>query len=215
VTGRSPSGRATHERSQSTLSPPPVGDPNADLAGALAQIHIVASEEHADLQTCRDLLAAVSRYAGKASGLVRVDEALAETSADDDLEAPPATLDEYLDGLTPLDDETGWLIEENAGGVIQWIALRDNVWQRGWYISETAQPSPVRRVKDSNDALRFSRWRDANAFVSLFKRFLLAPNVTEHCWPAIATEAHRAETVQLGSVHEGAGRNGIAQGPSQ
>lgn len=80
-------------------------------------------------------------------------------------------------------DETGWLIEENASGVIHWIALVENVWKYGWYISESAQPSPVRRVKDSNDALRFARQQDAEAFIKLFDRFLLCATPTEHEWP--------------------------------
>ena len=35
---RSPSGRATHERSQSPLSPPTVGIPNADLRYVLSDL---------------------------------------------------------------------------------------------------------------------------------------------------------------------------------
>jgi hypothetical protein len=88
-------------------------------------------------------------------------------------------------------DETGWLIEEDAGGVIHWIALAENIWQRGWYASEGKSPMPVERVKDANDALRFARKQDAEAFADLFQRYLLCPKVTEHCWPVGDAEVER------------------------
>lgn len=93
-----------------------------------------------------------------------------------------------------LEDETGWLIEEEAGGVIHWIALANFAWpltkikqvgSRRDYDAERYM-SPVQRVKDSNDALRFARKVDAEAFIQLFDRFLLCPKATEHCWPTPA-----------------------------
>jgi hypothetical protein len=47
--GRSPSGRATHERSQSVLSPPTVGIPNADVS---AHLSAVAEDRLWDDQIC-------------------------------------------------------------------------------------------------------------------------------------------------------------------
>jgi hypothetical protein len=84
--------------------------------------------------------------------------------------------------------ETGWLIEEEAGdGIIHWIALAENIWRRGWYdASESKFPTPVERVKDANEALRFARRQDAEAFADLFQRYLLCPKVTERAWPALS-----------------------------
>lgn len=79
-------------------------------------------------------------------------------------------------------EKGGWLIEEDAGGDIHWIALTDNIWKYGWHLPvlDRDQPSPVKRVKDANEAFRFARQQDAQAFISLFDRFLLCPKVTEH-----------------------------------
>lgn len=95
-------------------------------------------------------------------------------------------------------DETGWLIEEDAGGFIHWIALAEDAWPRtevkdrriGARTSRSFERylSPVRRVKDANEALRFARKQDAEAFIKLFDRFLLCPVATEHCWPEVAQE---------------------------
>jgi len=63
MNGRSPSGRATHERSQSALSPPSVGIPNAyDLADLLRAIAVDCENTDgwqgasADLRASADLL---------------------------------------------------------------------------------------------------------------------------------------------------------------
>lgn len=96
-------------------------------------------------------------------------------------------------------DETGWLIEEDAGGFVHWIALAEDQWPR--YNLETRRSrrnadddviierykSPVRRVKDANEALRFARKEDADAAIKLFDKFLLHAKAAEHAWPA----AHR------------------------
>jgi hypothetical protein len=108
--------------------------------------------------------------------------------------------------LNAREDETGWLVEEDAGGVIHWIALANFAWpltkiskvgsQRD-YDAERYM-SPVQRVKDSNDALRFARKVDADAFIQLFDRFLLCPKATEHCWPMPAALNSDASTQTVG-----------------
>ena len=126
-------------------------------------------------------------------------------------------------------DESGWLVEEEAGGIIHWIALANFVWPltkfsntrgRRDYDAERYM-SPVQRVKDSNDALRFARKQDAEAFIVMFDRFLLLPKATEHCWPqpailtthealtearealAIAVEAQRKAMLRLRAASGG------------
>lgn len=101
---------------------------------------------------------------------------------------------EFLPATATTTDATGWLIEEDAGGVIHWIALAEDAWPRtevkdrrlGARSSRSFERylSPVQRVKDANDALRFARKEDAEAFIKLFDRFLLCPVAAEHCWPA-------------------------------
>jgi len=95
-------------------------------------------------------------------------------------------------------EETGWLIEENAGGYIHWIALVKDQWphtkvtrRRDRMHSDndleiTRYLSPVMRVKDASAALRFSRKEDAEALMELFSKFLLHPAATEHIWSARA-----------------------------
>jgi hypothetical protein len=95
--------------------------------------------------------------------------------------------------------ESGWLIEEDAGGFVHWIALAEDAWPRtevrdrrlGARTSRMFERymSPVVRVKDANDALRFARRQDAEAFIKLFDRFLLCPVATEHEWPAALSRA--------------------------
>lgn len=80
---------------------------------------------------------------------------------------------------------------------IHWIGLSTGAWpllkvrrivRDGDEIEQ--YQTPIRRVKDAGDALRFSRREDAEAFANLFSRFLLHPRITEHQWPAIeAAEA--------------------------
>jgi hypothetical protein len=87
----------------------------------------------------------------------------------------------------------GWLVEEDAGGFVHWIALGENAWPRtevrdrriGKRNSTMFERylSPVRRVKDAHEALRFARQEDAEAFIRLFDRFLLNAVATEHSWP--------------------------------
>lgn len=89
-------------------------------------------------------------------------------------------------------DEVGWLIEEDARGITHWIALAKGQWPRTTrsthpYVSDRYQ-TPVERVKDANLALRFARKEDAEAFIELFDRFLLNPEATEHCWPALRAQ---------------------------
>lgn len=93
--------------------------------------------------------------------------------------------------------ETGWLVEENVGGFIHWIALSIDEWPRvkittrrarmnaDFDIEETRYLTPVIRVKDANAALRFARKEDAEAFIRLFDRFLLHPVATEHQWATL------------------------------
>ena len=91
-------------------------------------------------------------------------------------------------------DEVGWLIEEDARGITHWIALAKGQWPR---TTSSTRPyvryqSPVERVKDANLALRFARKEDAEAFIELFDRFLLNPEATEHCWPALRAQGSKA-----------------------
>lgn len=83
--------------------------------------------------------------------------------------------------------ETGWLIEENAGGITHWIALSDGPqhWHKLADLEEHElfkADTPVRRVKDSNEALRFARKVDAEAFIVKFDVFLLHAVATDHQW---------------------------------
>ena len=71
--------------------------------------------------------------------------------------------------------ETGWLIEEDAGVCLHWIALADLVWPKrevtvrrdrlssNYDIETTEWQSPIVRVKDASKALRRRslRWRAA------------------------------------------------------
>jgi len=97
--------------------------------------------------------------------------------------------------------ETGWLIEEDAGGFTHWIALADIQWPRSRreYFNEEYENrkylSHVTRVKDANLALRFARRADAEQFIKLFERFLLHAKATEHMWPS-ATPQHTREAAQ-------------------
>lgn len=88
--------------------------------------------------------------------------------------------------------EQGWLIEEDYGYGCHWITLAKDSWPR-WKTStrrsrrdsnldvETIEYlTPVHRVKDANDALRFARKQDAEAFIALFERYLLHAKATEH-----------------------------------
>jgi hypothetical protein len=90
--------------------------------------------------------------------------------------------------MPTISDETGWLVEESASGVIHWIALAENAWPRtkenrfSRRFGFKDYLSPIVRVKDANNALRFARKQDAEAFIRLFDRFLLCPIATEHCW---------------------------------
>lgn len=107
------------------------------------------------------------------------------------------------------EEETGWLIEENTSGHIHWIALAEDQWpllkvstrrsrRDSDYDVETQRYlTPVKRVKDANAALRFSRKEDAEAMIRLFARFLLRPEATEHHWPARAALAAMPTPDQL------------------
>jgi hypothetical protein len=67
-------------------------------------------------------------------------------------------------------------------------------------------------VKDSNEAIRFSRKEDAEGFITMFDVFLLNPVATEHEWPANthpsptdadAPEGLAGELEQAVEVHRG------------
>jgi hypothetical protein len=96
-----------------------------------------------------------------------------------------------IEALPARDDERGWLIEDKSAGSIHYMALEDEPFhadpdhrcptvRRRWL-------SPLRFTKDANEALRFGRKEDADAFVRVFNRFMLLPEVTEHFWPDIGT----------------------------
>ena len=94
----------------------------------------------------------------------------------------------------PAEIARGWLVEEPFGPHIHWIALAEKSWPRVKptyrYSSTTGDVTaevveyltPVVRVKDASEALRFARKEDAEAFIRLFDRFLLAAVATEHEW---------------------------------
>lgn len=94
--------------------------------------------------------------------------------------------------------ERGWLIEEDAVGFCHWIALEMDSWPRrdvrlarNKSFEREEYRTPVRRVKDASEALRFARREDAEAFIKLFDRFLLAAKATEHEWPAAFEQSLR------------------------
>ena len=109
----------------------------------------------------------------------------------------------------PADDlvERGWLIEfpwtKHSGGALQYAALAKGKWPRYNTIRRTRlvehdeYQTPIEMVADSNDAIRFARKEDAEAFVVLFDRFLLHPVIAEHQWigPDIAAIPDRAALV--------------------
>lgn len=87
-------------------------------------------------------------------------------------------------------DATGWLIEDrSSGGSLYMAMIEDGRFGEtkeksiGRFKFERYE-SPLCFVKDSNDALRFARKEDAEAFVRVFRKFMLVPEVLEHCWPA-------------------------------
>jgi hypothetical protein len=116
-----------------------------------------------------------------------------------DIHEPLIEAAETIEAMARERDETGWLIEERFGDITHWIALTEDKWpmtkpRAGGRIDQYR--SPVRRSKDANDAIRFARQGDAEAFIRLFDRFLLHPVATEHMWPAQGTSAGTAETPQ-------------------
>jgi hypothetical protein len=84
--------------------------------------------------------------------------------------------------------DAGWLVEEEFGDIIHWIALSQDKWPlfktrlRRERLEMDQYISPVLRVKDAAKALRFARKEDAEAFIALFDRFLLHAKATEHIW---------------------------------
>jgi hypothetical protein len=106
---------------------------------------------------------------------------------------------ERLKALSPplpsleVERASGWLIEERAGDFIHWITLAEGTWpltktvrlrHSGAEIEKYL--TPVHRVKDAGEALRFARKEDAETFIRLFKVFLLGAIATEHCWPPLS-----------------------------
>ena len=93
--------------------------------------------------------------------------------------------------LCEWEEETGWLIEEDGP---HWIALAKDSWPRWKYSTRRSRYdsdldlemreylTPIRRVKDANEAIRFARKQDAEAFLTLFSRYLLLAKVTEHAF---------------------------------
>lgn len=92
-----------------------------------------------------------------------------------------------------MQEETGWLIElpftAHCGGTLCYVALNGVSWPRFATKSKlksrlTVQEcnSPLRFTTDSNEALRFARRQDAEAFVVQFSSFLIEPVVSEHQW---------------------------------
>jgi hypothetical protein len=110
------------------------------------------------------------------------------------------------DTVTGAVHTAGWLIEEVGAG-LHWIALSTDVWpllriRRTLALRDDDKieqyQTPIRRVKDASEALRFARREDAEAFAALFSRFLLHPRVTEHEWPTVSA----AEGDLLGKLIE-------------
>jgi hypothetical protein len=105
--------------------------------------------------------------------------------------APPMTSSPTPETVAAGLSEAGWLVEEDCGGFVHWIALTPDQWPRyadlpvwrGRKADLGEYRTPVRRVKDANEALRFARKDDADEFIRLFGRFLLHAKATEHCWP--------------------------------
>lgn len=88
-------------------------------------------------------------------------------------------------------NESGWLIEDNSNGIhTLYMAMSDGGFgptkrkSIGTFKFDQYE-TPLMFVKDANEALRFGRQEDAEAFVRVFKRFMLVPKVREHCWPAM------------------------------
>lgn len=108
-----------------------------------------------------------------------------------------AAIQEAADRITSLEraltEETGWLIEDRSPGDHSlYMKLGDDPIQcvdgnerRGRIFGKFL--SPLGFTKVAGEALRFARKEDAEAFVRVFKRFMLAPEVTEHSWPALST----------------------------
>lgn len=68
------------------------------------------------------------------------------------------------------DRETAWLIESQCDGGCKWFSRNSRVWTR-----------------DANEALRFSRRKDADEFLTLWNsrvdvQPLVGASVTEHMW---------------------------------
>ena len=107
--------------------------------------------------------------------------------------------------VDPAEISRGWLVEEPFGPHIRWIALAEKSWPRvkptyrygsttGKVIAEVAEYlTPVVRVKDANQAIRFARKEDAEAFIRLFDRFLLAATATEHEWHSLRQRIKEAD----------------------
>ena len=90
--------------------------------------------------------------------------------------------------------EYGWLIEmpitARCGGRLQYVALSDGTWPRlatlpvcsGKRAQILEYVSPLEFTPDSNEALRFARKEDGEAFLRKFGHFILQGVVCEHGW---------------------------------
>jgi hypothetical protein len=111
--------------------------------------------------------------------------------------------------VCPVTDEAGWLIEDNSSGHTLYMAMVAD-----GRFGETKEKhigrfkfdryeSPLQFVKNANEALRFGRQEDAEAFVRVFRRFMLCPEVTGHEWPApTAMEAARIPDPEATKLRE-------------
>lgn len=178
---------------------------------------------YGDLTDLLAILAAQPAPESEGVDLAKVDAVIAEmieVAVDEDEDFDRGTIDVWQSQLqqatghtngfpsrpTPLPtdpiacpDGVGWLVEENVGLPIHWIALETDNWPRT-KISRIREDydvveyqSPVRRVKDAGEALRFSRKQDAEAFIALFGKFLLHPVATQHQWAAALSPSSPVE----------------------
>jgi len=88
--------------------------------------------------------------------------------------------------------ETGWLIElpwtASSGGRLCWVAFGDQklpyfeVIDRNDDYLIRKHKTPLRFTSESNEAIRFARKEDAEAFMRVFDMFLMHAVATEHQW---------------------------------
>ena len=103
---------------------------------------------------------------------------------------------DYLNTRTPApasgEVETGWLIElpwtAAGGGRLCWVALKPGRFPLFKTLKHNEDydfqkiESPLKFTPESNEALRFSRKVDAEAFIEKFDLYLMHAIATEHQW---------------------------------